>query len=352
MSSRSPTAWSSGRPTGLHVRYADTSRRCARHECGRAATATGSRRPREGRPTASTGTHSAGRPGSPDVEHDRSAPRRPGWVVFNKLLAVCPPPPGDACIHPVAAAIARLTGSGLVSTCRRSAVSDADGLIRDTARDTGPRRVGRELKLPTGRPLDVIPRAARAEGADLVAIAVSAGGESDLAAQLARTLLDAGIAVLAVPRSADRRLQLRRLGIGHDGSRPAAAALAVARRIAEAGGGQIARLDIAYVDDSASSACEVDGDVVASHREAAIEWWLAELAEQVPAPVRPLGRVGDPAGQLAELSHDLDLLVIGTRGRAPLRRALTGSESRRLIATARCPLLIVPPRAAAAMVGM
>ena len=122
--------------------------------------------------------------------------------------------------------------------------------------------------------------------------------------------------------------------------------------MAEAGRGQMTRFDIAYVDDSASAACEVDGDVVASRREAAIEWWLAGLVEQVPAPVRPLRRVGDPAAELAELSQDLDLLVIGTRGRAPLRRALTGSVSRKLIATARCPLLIVPPQAAVAMAAM
>ena len=124
------------------------------------------------------------------------------------------------------------------------------------------------------------------------------------------------------------------------------------RRIAEAGRGQMTRLDIAYVDDSATPRAKLDSDVVASRRETAIEWWLAGLVEQVPAPVRPLRRVGDPAGELAELSHDLDLLVIGTRGRAPLRRALTGSVSRKLIATARCPLLIVPPRAAAAMAAM
>jgi hypothetical protein len=78
---------------------------------------------------------------------------------------------------------------------------------------------------------------------------------------------------------------VRRLGIGHDGSRPAAAALAVARRIAEAFRDQITRLDVAYVDDSASAACQVDGDVVDSRLEATIEWWLAGLLEQVPAPV-------------------------------------------------------------------
>jgi nucleotide-binding universal stress UspA family protein len=77
-----------------------------------------------------------------------------------------------------------------------------------------------------------------------------------------------------------------------------------------------------------------------------IEWWLADRVEHVPAHVRPLRPVGDPAVELADLSEDLDLLVIGTRGRAPLRRALTGSVSRRLIARARCPLLIVSPRMA------
>jgi nucleotide-binding universal stress UspA family protein len=276
----------------------------------------------------------------------------PTRVAFNTQLAICPTPPDGADAHSVAAAIARLAGAALFSPCWRSTVSDANDLIACTARDECPRRAGRELKLPASRTRDDIARNARADGANLVAIAASPDGDSDQAAQLARTLLDAGIAVLTIPPSADRRLQLRRLGIGHDGSRPAAAALAVARRIAEAGRGQMTRLDIAYVDDSASSAGEDDSDVVASRRQAAIEWWLADLVVQVPAPVRPLRRVGDPAGELAELSHDLDLLVIGTRGRAPLRRALSGSVSRRLIATARCPLLIVPLQAAASMAAM
>ena len=179
----------------------------------------------------------------------------------------------------------------------------------------------------------------------MVAIAVSGDGESDDTAQLARTLLDAGIVVLTVPPLADRRPHVRRLGIGHDGSRPAG------RRWRSRAGSPnrprpMTRFDIAYVDDSASAACELDGGVLDARREAAIEWWLAGLVEQVPAPVRPLRRVGDPAAELAELSQDLDLLVIGTRGRAPLRRAVTGSVSRKLIATARCPLLVVPPQAA------
>jgi nucleotide-binding universal stress UspA family protein len=257
-------------------------------------------------------------------------------VGFNTLLAVCRPLPGDPCVHPVAATVAELTGADVVSTCLPPA-----GVVAHRGCDGSPP----PLELEPGRPLDVIPRAAREAGADLVALAVSRDGAGDDTAQLARTLLDAGIAVLAVPPWADRRPHVRRLGIGHDGSRPAGAALAVAHRIAEAFRGQLTRLDIAYVDDSASAAYEMAGDVLDSRREAAIVWWLTGLAEQVPAAVRPLRRVGDPAAELTELSQDLDLLVVGSRGRAPLRRAVTGSVSRTLIATARCPLLVVPRQA-------
>ena len=112
--------------------------------------------------------------------------------------------------------------------------------------------------------------------------------------------------------------------------------------------------DDACIHPAAAAIAHLTGaDLLSTcQRPAVSDNGLAGLVEQVPAPVRPLRRVGDPAAELAELSQDLDLLVIGTRGRAPLRRALTGSVSRKLIATARCPLLIVPPQAAVAIVAM
>jgi nucleotide-binding universal stress UspA family protein len=51
---------------------------------------------------------------------------------------------------------------------------------------------------------------------------------------------------------------------------------------------------------------------------------------------------GDPAARLAEASRDLDLLVVGSRRYGPLRRALLGSVSMRLVNHAACPVLIVP----------
>jgi nucleotide-binding universal stress UspA family protein len=53
-------------------------------------------------------------------------------------------------------------------------------------------------------------------------------------------------------------------------------------------------------------------------------------------------RAGDPVSELAELSSDFELLVVGTHGRGSLRRIVGGSIFVGLIGRAGCPLLIVP----------
>jgi nucleotide-binding universal stress UspA family protein len=51
---------------------------------------------------------------------------------------------------------------------------------------------------------------------------------------------------------------------------------------------------------------------------------------------------GDPVDCLERVSHDLDVLVVGSRRFGPWRRALLGSVSSRLIEHAACPVVIVP----------
>ena len=168
-----------------------------------------------------------------------------------------------------------------------------------------------------------------------------AAGSAD-AVEIARRLLDAGTAVLAVPPWQGRQPRLAHIGIAYDGRRPADAAFEIARNLADAGRGEVARLEIAYVDDPAP--CEPGDETLIPRRAAMIEWWLRELGRQVSAPVRPVRLIGDPAAELAQHSRGLDLLVVGARGGSFLRHALTGSVSSSLIATTRCPLLIVPQR--------
>jgi nucleotide-binding universal stress UspA family protein len=52
-----------------------------------------------------------------------------------------------------------------------------------------------------------------------------------------------------------------------------------------------------------------------------------------------------PATYLTELSEEADLLVVGSRGRAGLRRLLLGSVSSEVLHTARCPVAVVPATA-------
>ena len=55
--------------------------------------------------------------------------------------------------------------------------------------------------------------------------------------------------------------------------------------------------------------------------------------------------VGDPSERLREFAaHEgASLLVVGSRGRGPLRSALLGSVSSALAAEAPCPVVVVPP---------
>jgi nucleotide-binding universal stress UspA family protein len=52
--------------------------------------------------------------------------------------------------------------------------------------------------------------------------------------------------------------------------------------------------------------------------------------------------VGDIGAELVAFGDEVDLLVVGSRARGPVRRVMLGSTSLQLTHTARCPLLVVP----------
>jgi nucleotide-binding universal stress UspA family protein len=75
------------------------------------------------------------------------------------------------------------------------------------------------------------------------------------------------------------------------------------------------------------------------------EWLPSELGAETTVVE------GDPAGLLAELSAQVDLLVCGSRGYGPLRTVLLGGVSGRLAHAAACPLLVIPRAADRAPAG-
>ena len=74
--------------------------------------------------------------------------------------------------------------------------------------------------------------------------------------------------------------------------------------------------------------------------EAHLREALDGLEPQVPSSSEVL--VNNPVVALEQFSHDVDLLVCGSRGYGPLGSVLLGGVSRRLVHRAACPVLVVP----------
>ena len=120
----------------------------------------------------------------------------------------------------------------------------------------------------------------------------------------------------------------RRIGVGWDGSPEACEALEWAVQLAERTAGRVVLL---HVGDR-QPAERADGRAISDVAR--------EARERVPAHARLLW--GDAGIALVHASGTLDLLVVGSRGRGPLRRALLGSVSDRVLREARCPVVVLP----------
>ena len=164
------------------------------------------------------------------------------------------------------------------------------------------------------------------EAAEL--LVVGARGHTGLVAALLgsvsqRLAVTAGCPVLIVPPGADERV-LRgtsadaRIVCGVDGSEESRRALAVAEGLA---GRLDAEIDPVFVDP--------------------VRGWH----DAPPIPLRV--EVGDPVHELRKQGTGVgvQMIAVGSRGRGPVRRALLGSVSARLAATAPCPVLVVPETA-------
>ena len=123
-----------------------------------------------------------------------------------------------------------------------------------------------------------------------------------------RLLHGAPCAVLIAPSgfAAGERLEIRRIGVGYDGKTEAGHARRVAGALAQELGAELETITVRD-DDGAE-------------------------------PADP----GEAADALVARSGDLDMLVVGSRGYGPVRHALLGSVTKKLMQAAACPVLVVP----------
>jgi nucleotide-binding universal stress UspA family protein len=152
-----------------------------------------------------------------------------------------------------------------------------------------------------------------------------------------------------------QRPPARRIVCGVDGSEQARHAASAALRLADRLGAQLTLVHVTptrTVVPVDSFPMGVDPstyprsrELAFSEAEAAFESLSAEVAG---AAVEREVRLGDPAVVLAEVADDLgaELIVVGSRGRGAWRSAVLGSVSSDVARLARCPVMIVPERAA------
>lgn len=133
-----------------------------------------------------------------------------------------------------------------------------------------------------------------------------------------------------------------RIGVAYDGSPEADLALAEAchlSRILEA-----PLLLIAVVPEAEAAEHAVGASAEGRLHRRSISAAVETALEALPADVEADAAVieGDPGGKLVESCGDLDMIVMGSRGRGPLRRTLLGTVSAHVCASAECPVVVAP----------
>jgi nucleotide-binding universal stress UspA family protein len=161
-------------------------------------------------------------------------------------------------------------------------------------------------------------------------------------------LSGAPCAVAVAPRGyaerAERRVQ--KLCVAIDGSEEASIALSAAAGIAGRVHGSLTVVGVAEPVryEYPTPYPVLDPVREQREREQAIEDLLDRAMEHLPEGLQTDRRsaMGDPAPLIAEAGSDHDLLIVGSRAYGPVRRALLGSVSAKLMGLAPSPVLVLP----------
>ncbi|MGC5628303.1 universal stress protein [Georgenia sp. Z1344] len=153
--------------------------------------------------------------------------------------------------------------------------------------------------------------------------------------------------VVPAPRE-EPFVPIRRIAVGVDGSPSARLAVTVALNLAESFGAEVHAVAAVPLTAGASAMAWVPSTV--DHEEI-----LADVRASIDEVVEPLlaGRDitvhrravdGNPAAVLAEVSEQVDLLAVGSRGRGGFAGLVLGSTSQAVLGHAKCPVIVTPSR--------
>lgn len=154
------------------------------------------------------------------------------------------------------------------------------------------------------------------------------------------------VAVAPAGLAAKGEIRFSRIGVGFDDTPAAHDALAVAHSLARCADAELRLLWAAHLTTRAlplAATSYANPDYFEEVR-ADVEGRLEQAATPIREDLSVRADIvrGQTTEALVEQSERLDLLVLGSRGYGPLKSALLGSVSRRVVNGARCSVLVVP----------
>lgn len=240
---------------------------------------------------------------------------------------------------------------------------DYERLVRDVAdatfaavQDTLPPDMRRQLRVISNRSIGAgLQELAEETMASF--LVVGSSHQSGLGRVLAGSVTESVLTGAPVPVAvaphgfADAERAVEAIGCGYDGSPESAEALSLAVGLARRSGAHLtviavhAPVAFGGVPSAGMASEQSANDALRAMRAERLDQAVAGQGDGVHVSGRLLE--GDAAVELADLSAELDLLVLGSRGYGAVRSVLLGSVSRALVRSAACSVIVVPRGAAA-----
>jgi nucleotide-binding universal stress UspA family protein len=154
--------------------------------------------------------------------------------------------------------------------------------------------------------------------------------------------------VTVVRRGVEASPVLRSILVGADGSDDAARAMGFAGRLATDVGADLVVVNATGSRDGQRPPSD-EGTVDLETRRAWVEEWCAPLRD-ADVPYRIEVVRGDPRSALLDVTRETsaDLVVVGSRGRGPIRQLVLGSVAASLVERCEVPVTVLPGGGAAA----
>jgi nucleotide-binding universal stress UspA family protein len=230
-----------------------------------------------------------------------------------------------------------------------TAPEEAQALVQTQLADA---RIDARVEVtPDTSPGHGLHRVAETAGADVVVVGCSHHGTVGrlVAGDNTRALLQrAGLPVVVARPAGEAPRAAQVIGVGYDGSPESDAALAWAAQLAQSAGGAVRIVSVAEPPQGFSPSISYGINWVALNpdSEERAKRLVADAVAEVGEGAVGEAAVGMARHELERLSHEVDMLVLGSGGYGPVRRTLLGSTSDWLVHHAACPVGVIPRAAA------